>query len=157
MKCLQTWTVCSGRPYEHAHTTDLWFDRFEILSPWRRWAHGLTQAYGEGWWPVLNSTMGLTGSTFQTDRISIPMVRACSYGLFEHLQIEMRFEILSAWRRWAHGLTQAYGEGWWPVLNSTMGLTGFTFQTDRISILMAWACSYGLPDHTVQIWGHVNQ
>ncbi|SAM07181.1 hypothetical protein [Absidia glauca] len=28
---------------------------------------------------------------------------------------------------------------------------GFAFQTDRISILMACACSYGLPDHTVQV------
>jgi hypothetical protein len=36
---------------------------------------------------VLNSAMGLTGSTFQTDRISILMVWACSYGRFEHLQI----------------------------------------------------------------------
>jgi hypothetical protein len=34
---------------------------------------------------VLNSAMGLTGSTFQTDRMSILMVWACSYGLFEHL------------------------------------------------------------------------
>jgi hypothetical protein len=34
---------------------------------------------------VLNSAMGLTGFTFQTDRMSIPMVWACSYGLFEHL------------------------------------------------------------------------
>jgi hypothetical protein len=33
------------------------------------------------------------------------------------------------------------------VLNSAMGLTGFTFQTDRMSILMVWACSYGRFEH----------
>jgi hypothetical protein len=36
---------------------------------------------------MLNSAMGLTGSTFQTDRISILMLWACSYGRFEHLPI----------------------------------------------------------------------
>jgi hypothetical protein len=43
---------------------------------------------------VLNSAMGLTGSTFQTDPISILMVRASSNGLFEHLPIRNEIQIL---------------------------------------------------------------
>ncbi|SAM03950.1 hypothetical protein [Absidia glauca] len=38
------------------------------------------------------------------------------------------------------------GDGLW-----LLTAMGFTFQTGRISILMACACSYGLPEHTVQV------
>jgi hypothetical protein len=45
---------------------------------------------------VLNSAMGITGSTFQTDRISILMAWACSYGLFEHLPLRNEIRNLKA-------------------------------------------------------------
>jgi hypothetical protein len=88
MKCPQTWTVCSGRPYEHVHITRNEVRNLKPMAMISPWLH--------------SSVKG--------------RLMVCAYH--------------------RHGL--------------------------KISNLpnhrsVVWACSYGLPEHTVQVWGHFIQ